>query len=104
MLVMSGKSASALTVGTNIDSILMPLLNLDLPHLTAMLNKADVVIEVLNMWDLLTHHSSTLEVCIVSKGGQQKLLLVLNQIGVCALTTGTNALYIRVIADGTTNL
>jgi hypothetical protein len=29
---------------------------------------------------------------------------VLNQIGACALTAGTDALHVRVIADGTTDL
>jgi len=58
--VASGTSASALTTGANIDGVPTPLLDLDLPHLAAMLDKADVVIEVLDVWDLLVHCSSAL--------------------------------------------
>ena len=66
----SGTSASASTAGANIDGVPMPLLNPDLPHLAAMLNKADVVIEVLDARDPLAHRSSALEAHIASKGGQ----------------------------------
>ena len=59
-----------------------PLLpNPDLPHLAAVLDKADVVIEVLDARDPLAHRSSALEAHVASKEGQ-KLLLVLNKIGV----------------------
>ncbi len=101
--VASGTSGSASTAGANIDGVPPPLLNPDLPHLAAVLDKADVVIEVLDARDPLAHRSSALEARVASKGGQQKLLLVLNQIGTCALTAGTDALHVRVIADGTTD-
>jgi hypothetical protein len=65
----SGKSVLALTTGSNIDGVLTPLLNPDLPHLTAVLDKADIVIKVLDAWDPLAHHSSALEVRVVLKGG-----------------------------------
>ena len=98
-----GTSTSASIAGENIDGASPPLLNPDLPHLATMLDKADVVIEVLDARDPLAHRSSALEARVASKGGQQKLLLVLNQIGTCALTAGTDALHVRVIADGTTD-
>ena len=60
-----------------------PLLNPDLPHLAAVLDKADVVIEVLDARDPLSHRSRALEARVASKEGQQ-LLLVLNKIGACA--------------------
>jgi nuclear GTP-binding protein len=61
------------------------LLNPDLPHLAAVLDKADVVIEVLDARDPLAHRSHALEARVASKEGQ-KLLLVLNKIGACAHT------------------
>jgi hypothetical protein len=60
------------------------LLNPDLPHLAAVLDKADVVIEVLDARDPLAYRSSALEARVESKKGQ-KLLLLLNKIGACAL-------------------
>ena len=63
-----------------------PLLNPDLPHLAAVLDKADVVVEVLDARDPLAHRSSALEARVKSKEGQ-KLLLVLNKIGACALVS-----------------
>ena len=59
-LAASGTSALASTVGANIDGIPTPLLNLDLPHLTTMLDKANVMIKVLDAQDSLVHHSSVL--------------------------------------------
>jgi len=59
------------------------LLNPDLPHLAAVLDKADVVIEVLDARDPLSYRSLALEARVASKEGQ-KLLLVLNKIGACA--------------------
>jgi nuclear GTP-binding protein len=59
-----------------------PLLNPDLPHLAAVLDKADVVIEVVDARDPLSHRSHALEARVASKEGQ-KLLLVLNKIGAC---------------------
>jgi hypothetical protein len=60
------------------------LLNPDLPHLAAVLDKADVVIEVLDARDPLAHRSSVLEARVESKEGQ-KLLFLLNKIGARAL-------------------
>lgn len=78
----SGVPLVAASAGTKDDA--PPLLNLDLPHLAAVLDKADVVIEVLDARDPLAHRSSALEARVGSKEGQ-KLLLVLNKIGACAL-------------------
>lgn len=59
------------------------LLNPDLPHLASVLDKADVVIEVLDARDPFLYRSRALEARVASKEGQ-KLLLVLNKIGACA--------------------
>jgi nuclear GTP-binding protein len=56
------------------------LLNPELPHLAAVLDRADVVIEVLDARDPLSYRSHALEARVASKEGQ-KLLLVLNKIG-----------------------
>ena len=56
----SGTSALASTTGANIDGVPMPLLDPDLPHLAAVLDKADVMIEVLDVRDSLVHRSSAL--------------------------------------------
>jgi nuclear GTP-binding protein len=95
-----GTSAPASsTEGANIDGAPPPppLLNPDLPHLAAVLDKADVVIEVLDARDPLAHRSSALEARVASKGGQQKLLLVLNKIGACVthLPLVPDALHVR---------
>lgn len=58
------------------------LLNPDLPHLATVLDKADVVIEVLDARDPLSYRSHALETRVASKEGQ-KLLLVLNKIDAC---------------------
>ncbi|KAI0303086.1 GNL3L/Grn1 putative GTPase-domain-containing protein [Russula brevipes] len=58
------------------------LLNPDLPHLAAVLDKADVVIQVLDARDPLAHRSTALEARVASKEGQ-RLLLVLNKIDTC---------------------
>ncbi|KAI0301855.1 hypothetical protein B0F90DRAFT_1838736 [Multifurca ochricompacta] len=58
------------------------LLNSDLSHLAAVLDKADVVIEVLDARDPLAHRCKVLETRIASKEGQ-KLLLMLNKIDTC---------------------
>jgi nuclear GTP-binding protein len=68
-----------------------PLLNPDLPHLAAVLDKADVVIEVLDARDPLVHRSSALEAHVASKS--QKLLLVLNKIGARALNSSALCMY-----------
>jgi nuclear GTP-binding protein len=60
------------------------LLNPDLPHLAAVLDKADVVIEILDARDPLAHRSKSLEIRVASKEGQ-KLLVVLNKIGACSI-------------------
>jgi nuclear GTP-binding protein len=57
--------------------------NPDLPHLAAVLDKAHVVIEVLDARDPLSYRSHALEARVASKEGQ-KLLFVLNKIGACA--------------------
>ena len=61
-----------------------PLMNPELPHLGAVLDKADVVIEVLDARDPLAHRSKALETHVSLKEGQ-KLLLVLNKIGAYSL-------------------
>ena len=73
-------SASALTAEAG--SGAPQLLNSDLPHLAAVLDKADVVIQVLDARDPLAHRTAALEARVASKEGQ-RLLLVLNKIGAC---------------------
>jgi len=81
----SAFASSASTAGDAAKDGAPPLvLNPDLPHLAAVLDKADVVIEILDARDPLAHRSNALEVRIAAKEGQ-KLLLLLNKIGVCAL-------------------
>ena len=58
------------------------LVNRDLPSLRAVLDVADVVVEVLDARDPLAHHSSHLTELVKEKEGQ-KLLLILNKIGEC---------------------
>ena len=57
-----------------------PLFNPDLPYVAAVLDKADVVIEVLDARDPLSYRSHALEARVASKDGQ-KLLIILNKIG-----------------------
>lgn len=64
----------------------------DLPHLAAVLDKADVVIEILDARDPLAHRSSALEARVAASEGH-KLLLVLNKIGACALLGALHVLY-----------
>lgn len=54
--------------------------NPDMPNLGAVLEAADVVVEVLDARDPLAYRSSHLEEVVKAKAGQ-KLLLVLNKIG-----------------------
>ncbi|KAF8505465.1 hypothetical protein F5888DRAFT_1791522 [Russula emetica] len=75
----SSGSAPASTTETNGAPL---LLNPDLPHLAAVLDKADVVIEVLDARDPLSYRSHALEARVASKEGQ-RLLLVLNKIDTC---------------------
>ncbi|KAH9180024.1 GNL3L/Grn1 putative GTPase-domain-containing protein [Lactarius sanguifluus] len=56
------------------------LMNPELPHLAAVLDKADVVIEILDARDPLAHRSKALEAQVSLKEGR-RLLLVLNKIG-----------------------
>lgn len=58
------------------------LMNPELPHLAAVLDKADVVIEILDARDPLAHRSGALEAQVSLKEGQM-LLLVLNKIDGC---------------------
>lgn len=76
-----------------------PLLNPDLPNLAAVLDKADVVIEVLDARDPLAYRSHALEARVASKEGQ-KLLLVLNKIGACTHTPSSGLVVI--ISDRST--
>ncbi|KAN0124508.1 hypothetical protein V8E52_002157 [Russula decolorans] len=75
----SSGSAPASTTETNGAPL---VLNPDLPHLAAVLDKADVVIDVLDARDPLSYRSHALEARVASKEGQ-KLLLVLNKIDTC---------------------
>ena len=77
--VANGTSAAALTTEANTAPLLV---NPDLPHLSSVLDKADVVVEVLDTRDPLSHRSKSLEACVASKEGQ-KLLILLNKIGAC---------------------
>ena len=63
-----------------------PLMNPELPHLAAVLDKADVVIEILDARDPLSYRSKALETQVSLKEGQ-RLLLVLNKIGAYILTS-----------------
>jgi nuclear GTP-binding protein len=92
----SGTSAASASAPATEASGAPLLLNPDLPHLAAVLDKADVVIEVLDARDPLAHRSHALEARVASKEGQ-KLLLVLNKIGACAHTPSDVRV---VIADG----
>lgn len=56
------------------------LVNPDLPNLQSVLDKADVVIELLDARDPMSYRSSQLEELVAGKENQ-KLLLVLNKIG-----------------------
>ncbi|KAF5388105.1 hypothetical protein D9615_000031 [Tricholomella constricta] len=58
------------------------LLNRDLPNLQAVLDDADVVIEVLDARDPLSFRSSHLEELVATKPGR-KILVVLNKIDTC---------------------
>ena len=77
------KSAAASTTEEEA-TVVPPLMNPELPHLGAVLNKADVVIEILDARDPLAHRSQALEKQVSLKEGQ-RLLLVLNKIGAYSL-------------------
>lgn len=77
----SKKSTSAAsTIEEEETSRVPPLMNPELPHLAAVLDKADVVIELLDARDPLSYRSRALETQVSLKEGQ-RLLLVLNKIG-----------------------
>ena len=77
----SKKSTSAAsTIEEEETSRVPPLMNPELPHLAAVLDKADVVIELLDARDPLSYRSKALETQVSLKEGQ-RLLLVLNKIG-----------------------
>jgi len=73
----TSNSAKASTIETRGAPL---LLNPDLPHVAAVLDKADIVIKVLDARDPLAYRSHALEARVASKEGQ-RLLLVLNKIG-----------------------
>ncbi|EIM85608.1 uncharacterized protein STEHIDRAFT_169483 [Stereum hirsutum FP-91666 SS1] len=58
------------------------LVNPDLPNLQSVLDKADVVIELLDARDPMSYRSSQLEGLVAGKGNK-KLLFVLNKIDMC---------------------
>ena len=74
------KSGGAVSSIVEEASSVPPLMNPELPHLAAVLNKADVVIEIVDARDPLAHRSRALETQVSLKEGQ-RLLLVLNKIG-----------------------
>ncbi|KAI9448350.1 hypothetical protein H4582DRAFT_1803181 [Lactarius indigo] len=80
----SKKSAgSAHGAATTTEEGVPPLLmNPELPHLAAVLDKADVVVEILDARDPLAHRSRALEAQVSLKEGR-RLLLVLNKIDGC---------------------
>ncbi len=94
----NGTSASAKASTTQASGAPL-LLNPDLPHLVAVLDKADVVIEILDARDPIAYRSHALEARVASKEGQ-KLLLVLNKIGACTTNPASDVLV--VIADRST--
>ena len=69
----NGISSSAPASTTEVSSAPL-LLNPDLPDLAAVLDKADVVIEILDARDPLAHRSHALEAHVASKEGQKLLL------------------------------
>jgi nuclear GTP-binding protein len=81
MSVNSKTVTSGFAATTGASGVPPPLIP-DLPHLAAVLDKADVVIEVLDARDPLAYRSQSLETRVASKEGQ-KLLIVLNKIGAC---------------------
>lgn len=78
----SKKSAGAVSTIEEETSRVPPLMNPELPHLAAVLDKADVVIEILDAHDPLSYRSRALETRVSLKEGQ-RLLLVLNKIDGC---------------------
>ncbi|KAH9062032.1 hypothetical protein EDB87DRAFT_1788140 [Lactarius vividus] len=76
------KSKSAGAASTTEDGVPPFLVNPELPHLAAVLDKADVVIEILDAHDPLAHRSKALEAQASLKEGR-RLLLVLNKIDSC---------------------
>ena len=67
----------------NVDDDEVPvLINPEWPNLRAVINDADVVVEILDARDPLSYRSKHLEEVVKEKKGR-KLLLVLNKIGAC---------------------
>lgn len=62
------------------------LLNPELPNLEAVIEKADVVIQLLDARDPLAFRSSHIEDLVTAKS-EKKLLLVLNKIGMLSLSS-----------------
>ncbi|THU83940.1 hypothetical protein K435DRAFT_783993 [Dendrothele bispora CBS 962.96] len=58
------------------------LINRDLPHLQAVLDRADVVIQILDARDPLSFRSSRLEEVVAAKPGK-RMIFVLNKIDTC---------------------
>ncbi|KAF5357661.1 hypothetical protein D9758_007467 [Tetrapyrgos nigripes] len=58
------------------------LINRDLPHLQAVLDQSDIIIQVLDARDPLSFRSSHLEQVVASKPGK-KMMFVLNKIDAC---------------------
>lgn len=56
-------------------------MNSDFPNLKAVMDLADVVLEVLDARDPLTYRSSHLEEYVLQRGSGVKLAFVLNKIG-----------------------
>ncbi|KAI0069108.1 hypothetical protein BV25DRAFT_1845130 [Artomyces pyxidatus] len=81
-LTKAGKSKAPVIVEEEPEAVPL-LINPDFPNLRSVLDKADVVVEVLDARDPLAYRSSQLENIVGEKEGQ-KLLLVLNKIDTCA--------------------
>lgn len=78
----SGSTTKAKTVPSvaNAEEEAPALINPDLPHLQAVLDQADVVVELLDARNPLPYRSTVLESAAMSKTGR-KTLLVLSKIG-----------------------
>ena len=70
------------------------LLNPDLPNLEAVVEKADVVIQLLDARDPLAYRSSHLEELVKAKS-EKKLLFVLNKIGASLISQRTLTLLLK---------
>jgi hypothetical protein len=93
---LSSKSKKSIGVASSTVEEEPPLMNPELPHLAAVLDKADVVIEILDARDPLAYRSKALETRVSLKEGQ-RLLLVLNKIGAYSFSHSDAGLHLRVI-------